>query len=440
MEHKILILTAYTTNILWNNYGKNDYIETSVTINKKYADAHGYDFKWVEFKDTLDGFSPSWIKIKAINDALNEATHDYICWIDADAIFVGDMSLDFMKGNQICLSKALVFEGKTLTTTSTGLMLIENTLGSKYTFRKLMEYAEWFNGGIYKTSNWHEQGLLDKAFVDVALVLKQSDFIDEDFFGLLEHTDKDLSKSVSAGIFKIIPNKYHTDDENNVIFVFHAAGDTTTKASRLKKFLKVDESDMKKEREIRITFFDKPKVDVLGDKPSRYLVQMIDKDINFIVYQETITNNMFVESSRRYFVNWRIIITDISDPNNKKVIETFDYDLKNKRVYIRFDSAALGDNIAWMAPVEEFRKKHKCKVICATFWNQLFKKAYPLIQFVTPNTNVNNIYARYDIGWFEAGKNPERNPTHPRLIPLQQTCTDILGLDYNETVTNIDRI
>jgi hypothetical protein len=38
-------------------------------------------------------------------------------------------------------------------------------------------------------------------------------------------------------------------------------------------------------------------------------------------------------------------------------------DLTNKRVYISFDSKSLGDSIAWIPYVLEFKKKHDCKVI-----------------------------------------------------------------------------
>ena len=47
--------------------------------------------------------------------------------------------------------------------------------------------------------------------------------------------------------------------------------------------------------------------------------------------------------------------------------------LKNKRVYIAFESKSLGDSLAWMSQCEEFRKKHECELVVSTFMNDLFK-------------------------------------------------------------------
>jgi autotransporter strand-loop-strand O-heptosyltransferase len=103
--------------------------------------------------------------------------------------------------------------------------------------------------------------------------------------------------------------------------------------------------------------------------------------------------------------------------------------LEGRRVYIAFDSSSLGDTIAWMPYVEEFRCLHNCDVVVSTFKNFLFEKEYPMLEFVEPGTAVNNIYAMYKIGWFY---NENKEPVLPNTIPLQQTATNILGLPYKE--------
>jgi autotransporter strand-loop-strand O-heptosyltransferase len=90
---------------------------------------------------------------------------------------------------------------------------------------------------------------------------------------------------------------------------------------------------------------------------------------------------------------------------------------------------SLGDTIAWFPYVEEFRKKHNCKVVCSTFKNHFFQSLYPEIEFIEPGTPVNNIYAQFNIGWFW---DKEKNPSDVLNIPLQQTASDILGLEYKE--------
>jgi hypothetical protein len=103
----------------------------------------------------------------------------------------------------------------------------------------------------------------------------------------------------------------------------------------------------------------------------------------------------------------------------------------NNRFLICFDSKSLGDNIAWMPYAEEFRKKHDCKVVLSTFWNDLFEKEYPDIEFIGRGEIVHNIQGQYNIGWYMPW-DANKNPNDFRTIPLQQTASDILGLEYKE--------
>jgi autotransporter strand-loop-strand O-heptosyltransferase len=109
--------------------------------------------------------------------------------------------------------------------------------------------------------------------------------------------------------------------------------------------------------------------------------------------------------------------------------------LKNKRVFISFDSAALGDNLAWMPYCLEFKKTYDCHVIVSTFKNFLFEKKCPELEFVDRGIVVNNIAAMFELGWFW---DKDKEPEHPATIPLQKSATNILGLDYREIVTDID--
>jgi autotransporter strand-loop-strand O-heptosyltransferase len=98
-------------------------------------------------------------------------------------------------------------------------------------------------------------------------------------------------------------------------------------------------------------------------------------------------------------------------------------------VYIAFDSSSLGDTIAWIPYALEFKKKHNCHVIVSTFKNFLFQDAYPELEFVTPGSQVENVFGKYTLGWFY---NEDREPALPNTIPLQKAATNILGLDYQE--------
>jgi autotransporter strand-loop-strand O-heptosyltransferase len=137
--------------------------------------------------------------------------------------------------------------------------------------------------------------------------------------------------------------------------------------------------------------------------------------------------NRFTRTSRKYFTQWYLRASQ-----NKEILFEHRYDANNKNILITFGSSSLGDTIAWIPYVEEFRKKHKPKnIYCSTFWNQLFIDIYPHINFVKPGTVTNDIYASYNIE-FTIPYDPAKNPTKPNTIPLQMVACDILGLDYEE--------
>jgi autotransporter strand-loop-strand O-heptosyltransferase len=139
---------------------------------------------------------------------------------------------------------------------------------------------------------------------------------------------------------------------------------------------------------------------------------------------------MWTKCSIEYFVEWKINIYE-----NGKLWYEYLYDAKDKRVYIAIDSKALGDSLAWFPYVDEFRKKHQCKVITSTFMNHMFVDQYPEISFVEPGTNVEQLYAMYKIGLFyneNSTVNLYKNPIDPKSVTLQKMCSDILGLSYKE--------
>ena len=105
-------------------------------------------------------------------------------------------------------------------------------------------------------------------------------------------------------------------------------------------------------------------------------------------------------------------------------------DLKDKKVFIWFDSKAMGDAIAWMPVLEQFRLKHKCKVIASTFHNNLFEDEYAHIQFEPPENGFKDFDFKYKMGW-------KLDATHLQggdylNLGLQECASKILGLDYSE--------
>jgi autotransporter strand-loop-strand O-heptosyltransferase len=109
--------------------------------------------------------------------------------------------------------------------------------------------------------------------------------------------------------------------------------------------------------------------------------------------------------------------------------------LRGKRVFISFESKALGDTLAWMPYCREFAKHYECKVIVSTFKNFMFEKTYPDLEFVDRGEIVKDLAAMIEIGWYW---DKEKEPVNPILIPLQQSATNILKLPYQEIQPDID--
>ena len=166
-------------------------------------------------------------------------------------------------------------------------------------------------------------------------------------------------------------------------------------------------------------------------------IEFIDKKDNKEVFKTVLKEGHWAAPNRSYFTDWKIVVKDPSG----EVVYQHDYNAKDKRVYIALESKSLGDTLAWFPQLEEFRKKHNCKLIASTFWNHFFEGQYPEIEFIKPGTPVDNLYAMYKVGWFYDGDkiNLDHNPVDPKSRPLQATASDILGLEYKEVVPKINK-
>lgn len=186
--------------------------------------------------------------------------------------------------------------------------------------------------------------------------------------------------------------------------------------------------------EYNINFTDGAKVEITGKSKLDFEVEFFDKNTNEFIYQKTIPTNNWCCTNIKYYKEYKINIK-----HQGEILISHIFNLKGRNVLIQLDSKSIGDTIAWFPYVEEFRKKHDCKVYCSTFWNKWFVKLYPEINFIEPNkpNNINDIYARYAIGWHMPW-NPDKNPVDFKKIPLQKAASDILGLEYKEIAPKIE--
>lgn len=190
------------------------------------------------------------------------------------------------------------------------------------------------------------------------------------------------------------------------------------------------------ENNINLNFVGQPFVEIVGNNKKDYTVNFIDSDANSIVFSSKISNNHWVKCNRNWFTNWKIQIESSGGS-----VFTHEFDLTGKRVFIVFESSSLGDNIAWIPYVEEFRKKHNCHVIVSTFHNQLFESEYPELEFVKPGSSVHNLYAMYRVGVFydDNGIDFNRHRRDFTKLSLQEIACDILGLEYTEILPRIKK-
>jgi len=249
-------------------------------------------------------------------------------------------------------------------------------------------------------------------------------------------------KNVVTGIQNVI-NNYEEEQQKtidsvnnfhwkNVVeklnIIYHETISRTMKSSVLHIYDKVRKNI--NNNNIEINFIDGASVTINGQQPINYDVKFIDNDTNFVLYQTTIQNNSWAKPNRKWFTNWKVIVTEQDGKTIEHII-----DLKNKNVLIEFDSKSIGDTIAWIPYIQKFKDKHNCKLYVFTFHNELFKEKYPEIEFVNDTNSIKNLYASYKIGWYfelDTGYNLNMNKNETHKIPLQQTITDTIGLEYEE--------
>lgn len=132
---------------------------------------------------------------------------------------------------------------------------------------------------------------------------------------------------------------------------------------------------------------------------------------------------MYSRPGKKIYRDWEIVARHNGEEKHRVKMN-----LKDKRVLISMGSKALGDTLAWVPFIEEFRKKHQCHVIASTWWNDIFD--YPEIEFVPVGSRVDDLYASYELGCYDNDRN--RNLEDWRTVTLQQIASDILGLPAQE--------
>ena len=191
-------------------------------------------------------------------------------------------------------------------------------------------------------------------------------------------------------------------------------------------FRKYDKME-KPQNVLNVSLMDGPKVEITGQIPEEYFIEFLDSSTNKVIHSSKINTNMWTACGKKYFIPWKIKV------NGQEI---FVWNPKGRKILISLESKSLGDTIAWAPYAVEFQKKYDCMVILSTFHNHFFENygEYKNIKFIKPGESI-NCDAVYRIGWFrksDGWTDTDKNPNQVNLIPLQQTATDILGLDFKE--------
>jgi len=166
-----------------------------------------------------------------------------------------------------------------------------------------------------------------------------------------------------------------------------------------------------------------PFLEIRGNSKSKFTVKYYDEK-GVCHFDSIIGVQNWVQLNRRWYTKWTIKVW-----KDDELYYEYTLDYTGKRVYIAFDSKSLGDTIAWMPYVLEFKKKHNCHVIVSTHKNFLFESVYPELEFIEPGQKADNILGMYSIGWFY---NPDKEPALCNTIKLQEAASNILGLEFQE--------
>jgi len=187
-----------------------------------------------------------------------------------------------------------------------------------------------------------------------------------------------------------------------------------------------------KEIQTNIHFMDGPFCEIIGTGDDLYKVSFVNKDTGQVVYHVTHTPNHWAKAGLKYVVNWEITVTNT---RTNEIITKHIFNPVGRRALIWLASKSIGDTLAWLPYVEEFRERYNCEVFVATWHNELFESVYPELHFISPGDSVANVYCSYTIGAFDGDVTKHKRPWN--TVPMQQIACDVLGMEYVEVKPRI---
>ncbi len=191
-------------------------------------------------------------------------------------------------------------------------------------------------------------------------------------------------------------------------------------------------------RGIRFDFNNGARVVLPPRTEGQWRVCLRDIDTGNILFQSE-NQGAYVSSSKRFYVRFRIEVSELNAAGAATPVLTHDYDARDREVLIQFPIGTLGDILAWFPYAPRFAEVHGCRVTCAMsgLIIPLLRDAYPSIHFVTHEQLIDQdlaetAYATYCLGLFFDDKDFIHQPVDFRHVGLHRTAGYILGVDPAE--------
>ena len=162
-------------------------------------------------------------------------------------------------------------------------------------------------------------------------------------------------------------------------------------------------------------------------------VRFIDMDTRSIL-ADLRGGDTVLGSPKRYFVRYRVEVYE-----DEQLVLQHHYDDKGQKVLIKSLSNAIGDNIAWIPYIEEYRRRHACEVYLAvsTVMAELLAASYPEFHFIGPEERPVGCYASYYPGTIFPATDRAYQPYDWRVLGLQRSVAAILGLPQTELAAHL---
>lgn len=227
---KIALLTAYTEFNPWTKQNRCDYFDVARDNHTEYCYKMNYSYIAECYnRSEYEGMNPTWVKILALKKFL--PLFDYVAWIDSDAVITNlDKPIESFLLNpdvDLVIPKSPLDKrtGTCHTAVSTGFMVMKNCDWSLKFLDRLINEAENFI-----LDDFHEQTVLNK-------VLKEDGYFDKSNI-LFEASSEKLEYIYESKNLSVLPCRYQVVYEDDpMLFIYHAGGDSPNKGSKLKSVL-----------------------------------------------------------------------------------------------------------------------------------------------------------------------------------------------------------